>query len=220
MKLPIAEKVLKFTDQLDDPHHRYLSWEHCYQYFLEENIDADKACLHLSFYLASWGMYRGSSFLLWKDYLIHKKVVEHILLVRKDFQNIDFLNANDQQLKQIINLYKWIKDWYKNHTGLINGKTKTTIPSPTLITKILLGTVGCIPAYDRLFIAGLGELKIQPKTVTLKGLKTLINFYKENKDEFDALSKKIKVGDRPYPLMKLVDMYFWQIGNDKGKSKK
>ena len=97
---------------------------------------------------------------------------------------------------------------------MINGKRKTTIPSPILITKILLGTLGCVPAYDRFFIAGLDKLKIQPKTVTLKGLKALINFYKENMAEFDDLGKKIKIGDRPYPLMKLIDMYFWQVGVD------
>jgi hypothetical protein len=53
-----------------DEHHRYRSWEHCYRYFrqrrhLRADRDIDHAALQLGFYLASWGMYRGSSFLLW-----------------------------------------------------------------------------------------------------------------------------------------------------------
>ena len=61
---------------------RYLSWEHCYYIFSQSrNTDApdiELLCLHLSFYLASWGMYRGSSFLLQRDYLVHKHAVETI----------------------------------------------------------------------------------------------------------------------------------------------
>lgn len=40
--------------------------EHCCSVFHEarnqENTDTDNLSLHLAFYLASWGMYRGSSF--------------------------------------------------------------------------------------------------------------------------------------------------------------
>ena len=35
--------------------------------------------LHLAFYLASWGMCRGSSFLLQKDYKVLVPVVEEVL---------------------------------------------------------------------------------------------------------------------------------------------
>ena len=72
-----------FEQTMSDPHGRYLSWEHCYKAFLE-NRDAndeqaiDHLALHLAFYLASWGMYRGSSFLLQKDYKVHIPVVKII----------------------------------------------------------------------------------------------------------------------------------------------
>jgi hypothetical protein len=50
-------------------HHRYRSWEHCYRYFHRSipeaiAVDHDHAALQLGFYLASWGMCRGSGFLL------------------------------------------------------------------------------------------------------------------------------------------------------------
>jgi hypothetical protein len=47
----------------------------------------------MAFYLASWGMYRGSSFLLWKDYLIHQEVVDNII-AKKHLQDIDFLKVD------------------------------------------------------------------------------------------------------------------------------
>jgi len=41
--------------------------------------DYDYLSLHHAFYLASWGMYRGSSFLLQKDYKVLTPIVEEIL---------------------------------------------------------------------------------------------------------------------------------------------
>ena len=66
--------------------HRYLSWEHCYEAFGNPNNSIDYLALHLAFYLASWGMYRGSTELLQKDYKIHIPVVEYIkpLALRRD----------------------------------------------------------------------------------------------------------------------------------------
>ena len=59
---------------------RFRSWEHNYKVFHDarknDNPDYNYLSLHLSFYLASWGMYRGSSFLLQKDYRIHIPIIK------------------------------------------------------------------------------------------------------------------------------------------------
>lgn len=77
-----------FEQNMSDPHGRYLSWEHCYKVFLENRDANDEQAinhlaLHLAFYLASWGMYRGSSFLLQKDYKVHIPVVK--IIQQKNF---------------------------------------------------------------------------------------------------------------------------------------
>ncbi|WP_422122349.1 hypothetical protein DHX103_11105 [Planococcus sp. X10-3] len=66
----IQDTTLKYFQLLaNDPHHRYKSWEHNYLFFREnhKHLDdekiSDHASLHLAFYLASWGMLRGGSFL-------------------------------------------------------------------------------------------------------------------------------------------------------------
>jgi len=59
-----------YAELQKDPHGRYRSWEHCYAAFADafdqvergEEVDYDHLGLHLAFYLASWGMYRGSVF--------------------------------------------------------------------------------------------------------------------------------------------------------------
>lgn len=77
-----------YTDLKDDSHARYRSWKHCYSSFYQarqkKKVDEDYLSLQLSFYLASWGMYRDSSFLLQKDYKIHIPVVQEILESKYD----------------------------------------------------------------------------------------------------------------------------------------
>jgi len=218
----IGTKILKFYTQLDgDENHRYKSWEHCYKYFIQDKTIVDTACLQMAFYLASWGMYRGSSFLLWKDYLIHKEVVEH-LLKNKQLQKLNFTDTTNEEIEEIFDLILWVKNWYQNNIHFVNGKKKKINVTDTLATKIILGALGCVPAYDRYFIDG-----IRNKGLSYSGLKpnnffSVINFYKENRNSFSYANNEIlKRSNVNYPPMKLVDMYFWEIGYelDNKKSK-
>jgi hypothetical protein len=70
-----------------DPHHRYRSCEHCYRFFRDlkaSGFEAQRqnAALQLGFYLASWGMYRGSTFLLQHAYTVHLGVVDCLAFPR------------------------------------------------------------------------------------------------------------------------------------------
>ena len=64
-----------YTESRLDANGRYRSWEHCYKCFYDArnnpSPDYDYLSLQLAFYLASWGMYRGSSFLLESNKNIH-----------------------------------------------------------------------------------------------------------------------------------------------------
>ena len=160
-------------------------------------------------------MYRGSSFLLWKDYLIHREVVKHLLSLRH-LRHIDFSKPCDAEVMQIFELSSWIKDWYQQNIRHVNGTAKNIHVTDTLVTKILLGTLGCIPAYDRFFIEGLRATNgLRYSTLTKKHFLSVVEFYKDNRDDFDSVQKSIKhTSGINYPTMKLVDMYFWQIGFD------
>ena len=80
----------------------------------------------------------------------------------------------------------------------------------------MLGTLGCVPAYDRYFIDGLKEKKMEHTGFNEESLNELFKFLEKNKIEIDEAQKLIKTKtERHYPLMKILDMYFWQIGYDK-----
>ena len=198
----MEDSVGKYIKQLHEPNHRFKSWEHCFMAFSDFNNDVDYLTLQLAFYLASWGMYRGSSELLQKDYLIHEPIVEIIRsnsALRKE-------NIASDDIKPINEIVKKIKDVYE---------VKNV--SCTLVSKILLGTLGCMPALDRFFCDG---WKICEETKEFPiNLQNIISFADKHKIEIKECKNCIK-SDVIYPPMKIVDMYFWQIGYDEYLKKK
>ena len=194
--------VNKYIKQLYKPNHRFKSWEHCFMAFSDFNNDIDYLTLQLAFYLASWGMYRGSSELLQKDYLIHEPVVE---IVRSNGE-LRKEKVTYEDIESINEIIEKIKKEYK-----------VANVSRTLVSKILLGTLGCIPALDRFFCDG---WKICEETKGFSiNLQNIISFADKHKIEIEECRNCIK-SNVIYPPMKIVDMYFWQIGYDEYFKKK
>jgi hypothetical protein len=91
--------------------------------------------------------------------------------------------------------------------------------SPTLITKVLMGTLGCVPAYDRYFIEGIKDQNVSTGSFNLKSLLKLVDFYEKNTIPLEKARQGLKAYDLSYPQMKLLDMGFWQIGFEKDTNK-
>ena len=186
---------------------RYLSWEHCYNAFGNSKLDNDTLALHLGFYLSSWGMYRGSTHLLQRDYQFHIPIVKII----KEFQELRCERNEEfkeQDIPRILELKDKISKGYKEFT-----------PSDTLITKIILGTLGCVPALDRYFILGAKSQEFSGYTLNEKLMERLSKFIKAHKKEIGVVQINFKKRKIYYPYMKIVDMYFWQLGYDIEESK-
>ncbi|MDD4730211.1 MAG: hypothetical protein PHN55_15850, partial [Dysgonamonadaceae bacterium] len=60
----------------------------------------------------------------------------------------------------------------------INVKEVTTDISDILITKVLLGTMGCIPAYDEYFKKGVGKNNITTQRFGKSSILGLVKYYK------------------------------------------
>ena len=220
-----------FYEKIDEnsenyvPNHRFKSWEHNYRIFCEErektNPDIDKLSIHLSFYLASWGMYRGSSFLLQKDYKIHEEAVKEI--IKEEYDSLVAIKFNELNSENLEKMEK-LNSFLRNHYRKVSQKDKEEKISDILITKILLGTLGCIPAYDQYFTKGfkkfnvLGSFSNKEGKLNEKSILRLAEFYKKYEKELEEKRKdfKIKINNKnvenKYPQMKVLDMGFWQIG--------
>jgi len=209
-----------YNEIRNDENGRLRSWEHCYYNFYrarrEQASDVDYLSLHLAFYLASWGMYRGSSFLLQKDYRIHIPVIEEVLKKKYDILfSVDckeIFEVDNQNLLRSLN--DFISEYYDEVRRFVKGADLKSDLSSTLVTKVLMGTLGCVPAYDRYFIAGIKRENIATGNYNIKSIVQLAKFYEDNYEKFEAIRKTLVINDILYPQMKLIDMGFWQIGMD------
>jgi len=205
------ELVINDFKDKSKPDDRYTSFDYCYNYFRSTNdltVDIEKSCLVLGFYLASWGMYRGSSFLLQHSVNHFKPTILYINSLDKTVWNIDVDKYDDKNIEIIIDIYKEIRKRL-----IPNGNTDLT-----LVTKVLLGVFGFIPAFDNYFcntfrIIFDGQCGF--RRVNKASLNFIQNFYQENRASIENLSantfttdflsgKKTKIN---YPKAKIIDMY-------------
>ncbi len=216
-----------YDDARANENGRSRSWEHCYRVFRDARTDPspdyDYLSLHLAFYLASWGMYRGSSFLLQKDYKVLSPTVEKILKPEYDclFGLACADLRNDDVRAQLKELYDDIAKHFRPIRDEVAGREVASNVSPVLITKILMGTLGCVPAYDRFFVDGIKEHKVTTGEYSLKSVLKLADFYEAHNDRLEEARRGMQCEDLIYPQMKLLDMGFWQIGfeRDAGDAK-
>lgn len=218
---------------------RYKSWTRCHDYFLSikgkklNDDEKSRAQLELGYYLASWGMYRGSSFLLQYDCSIFKKIIPIILdKAYDDLWDLSLEKIKDKpesikeslvEIRDKINaeLIKY-RDYYNQNKNKLHDDEKNDEQdkhiSQTLVTKILLGTLCCIPAYDTYFCRAIrGQESTKGKFNDFYDdykIMNLLNLILENKI-FKKLSEKHK-----YPLMKIVDMAYFTIGYDQALAEK
>lgn len=194
------------------PNSRYTSFDYCFNYFqaLREQrklkeLTGDRAlqlsCLHLGFYLASWGMFRGSTDLL-------KRSVRHLIPLARAISE-----APREIWDMDANVYGDGSCSVVFHTA---DRIRKALPgsSDTLVTKIMLGTFGCIPAFDTNFRKGSGIRRFEPDS-----LRRLADFYSANSRIIESNRARTieftsgKPTKRRYTRAKVIDMIFFVQGS-------
>ena len=206
-----------FDDTVADEHGRYMSWRHCYNTFCENSniVDektVDYLALHLAFYLASWGMYRGSSFLLQKDYKVHIPVIK--IIQEEKYNPLRGISAealaDEENLDLLDDISARIRKGYAEEKSSFDGVTNNA--TDTLVTKILLGTLGCVPAYDRYYVQAVKQYGVSSGNYNRNSVRDVAAYYVQNKDGFEQLRCDMSKTGTEYPPMKLMDMCMWQLG--------
>lgn len=188
----------------------------------------EESCIYLWSFLGSWGMLRGSSVLFKENSPASlRNVVQCIADTPKEVWDIDVEQYGDEKCRQqIIDLYNSIKQALTEGSSHVdcqnNPITPFEYPSRALITKIMMGVFGIIPAFDTFFSGLFGSLYPQKGfhsgNFSHKCLLAIYDFYLQNKEQLDSI--KIAVIDfdgKPiegmyYKKAKLIDMYGFTRG--------
>lgn len=204
------------------PNERDASFDYCFNYFqairdsgqlskIADPANIEVSCLHLGFYLASWGMFRGSAELLQKSARHLVPVVEAVARTDPSFWKIDADVYTDANIKAL-------------HEEA--GKIRDALPGMTdiLLTKIMLGVFGSVPAFDENFKAACKSEGIV-QTFGIEALSKIGAFYKKNAAAIN--SHQVTTVDfisgvatkRMYTRAKLIDMAFFIEGEKQLKLK-
>lgn len=162
------KKFLECTKEIKNFNelNRAWAWYDCQNAFNNNHkltpAEIDYRAKELFIYLANWGMVARGSFIMKHTWRILKEVVTEIS--RKEYNvlrkiaisetekdsHINTINSLYEEIAQI--LYKYHED-YKPDDSVQEKKDKSFLKvSSALITKILLGTTGCIVASIQMFV--------------------------------------------------------------------
>ena len=134
----------------------------------------------------------------------------------KSFIKISFDRVNDdlkkkENLSLLNNLYDDLSFYYKEIRSQVAETEVFKDISETLITKILMGTLGCVPAYDRYFKSGLSLEGVGIQKYGNNSLIKVCEFYEKYNEELEVVRLNMNVAGLDYPQLKILDMGFWKI---------
>ena len=224
----------KNTYHLEEPFPfaRIKSWEHCIKAFAavfngdkksEDSIDC--LCLNLGFFLASYGMMTKDSSLLCCDYKVHADAVRIILKYKELFcMDLWKLCEQEDKLRKLDKLCEEIRDAYKNIAEKYKGTdTKgdacrvvfSNGISNILLTKILLGTLGIVPAYDTCVCNAVIAYELADdrnfNMAALKKLSEKLGRLKEKIEELTSSARSVYDCEY-YTSARIIDGVLWYLG--------
>lgn len=221
VSLDITKNVAEYLKDRS-PEERLTSFDYCYNYFqvfYENNCVEDIAakenihssCLHIGFFLASWGMFRGSTILSSKSVKHFERLVVLVSKTKEELWSIDVNNYTEENIKTLLDYGLEVQ---KALGGNCNNVTDT------LVTKTMLGILGNVPALDTYIMKGFGVDKLRAET-----LEMFRSYYEDYKTEIDSI--KVPTIDfltsqktnRYYPKIKIIDMVGWIEGRRKMQQK-
>jgi hypothetical protein len=211
-----------------DPEERNASFDYCFNYFQSfrdsgdipalanpENLQV--SCLQLGFYLASWGMLRGSTDLLQKSAMYLIPVVRAIATTDASLWAIDADCYDEPNIQRLLDL-----------ADKISGALPDISVTPTLKTKIMLGVFGSVPAFDDTFAEGCeAEGWGLVKKFDREALESIAAFYQRNAAVIDSDKYRVRTLDfsggyamRRYTRAKVIDMALSTEGEKTGPERK
>lgn len=214
-----VEAFLREGSDAPTSRRRERSWDFCFNHFQDHARPTevlDLSCLHLGYYLASWGMMRGSSFLFNQTNARHyQRVIEVVEQHNEAMRGFDVPDYRDPSRKQALDAA-----WVDLRMALLPEGGR----SLTLVSKVMMGVWGCIPSFDTFFqsaFKGLWQTRAERgafNRVGVDALRHLADVYDQHAEEVETVRHRFTTWDmntgyptgRPMTRAKVLDIYGFQ----------
>lgn len=214
MAINIEQNLSSFIEEHNDENSRGKAYDCLHEVFLNEykkgNPDYDYIALNLYAFLGSWGMLHFRSKLIRKNYKGLTKLTKLLVELAKseDYSylvDFEISKADSVKYREDILFLK------AKITETLEEDYKDISVTDTLVGKILLGTFGCMPAFESNF-CNAAKKEFSKNTITINNsIEKVYDWAKNNENELMSCKNK-DVRLMKYPIMKLVDMVFWEAG--------
>ena len=135
------------------------------------------------------------------------------ILMEEQYNSLVSITAeelmNDANLNLLEEVSTRIRKAYADERRSFEGVTNNA--TDTLVTKILLGTLGCVPAYDRYYVQAVKQYGISAGGFNKESVRDVAKYYLSHKDAFETVRAELSTCGVEYPVMKLMDMCMWQV---------
>jgi hypothetical protein len=152
-------------------------------------------------------MLRGSTFLLQHSMKHFVPVIERIATAPRGLWELDINQYDQAGIELLMEWSQKIRDSLQP-----DGPLKRPV-THTLVTKVMLGVFGCVPAFDRNFTRGFGVGRYNAKSLQKVG-----DYYQEHATQIDELRRPtfdFATGHPTallYTRAKVLDMAFFTAG--------
>ena len=234
----IKDNYKIFMEEWKNEHHRFRSYDPCKEYFdahygkemtKEETKEVYNECaLRLFYYLTSWGMLRNKDWFIWKSHKVFVPVVEVLFKTsHKKLWNINPLTSDYSAKSYATAVTTLYNEVYKALSKTLDDDDKKYPPkgdkenvdhkiTQLLICKIIMGTYGCVIAYDQYDVKGMRAIGVTVSSKMDKLLENTYNIVLDNRNSFEKIMEDMKKyvdtdTKKPvnYTVFKVLDMILW-----------
>ena len=172
----------------------------------------DLLSLHMGFYLASWGMMCKSTALLQYDCKVHVPAVRAVLK-----HHVLYGQGLDALCEQKAALAGLCDDITAAYTDEENQLRQFESVSDILVSKVILGTLGITPAYDRNVKQAVKAYDISADTFSPKSFRMLAHYFAEKHADTTArMTKEMQKLCPYYTRVKVINGILWVLGRNVG----
>lgn len=222
-----------FEGRRSDARSGAAAFDFCFNYFQQFKDKKERkplgipaisveAAAQLASYLASWRMYRGSSYISKRSFQVFVPLIQEISKEEWSFLwEIDSMEVLVKHFNEVMQFSQITKQILTDEGKDVDGSI-----TDTLVSKILLGVFGFFPGLDRYFKDGMSNLGYSMNTINPKFIKELQRFRVQNIDIINHRSYKTldivtgKETDRSYPFGRMIDIIGFEHGKALSKREK
>lgn len=212
----IQVNICKYVNEyiINTSNKKYKKWEDCYRKFkmaCEVGIDKEGLSNALADYLLCFGMGRNGKKTFLEDRVMLYPVVEFLFSDENKF----LFALTPREILEDCEVVLRICETSRCIRKLLKAEVDYEVTN-TMVTKMLMGVYGTIPAFDRFLCASANCTQVAAdRNFPVKHILRLAKFYLDNeRDYFKVAIRNLGFSAtlKDYPEMRLVDIVMWQEG--------